>query len=391
MLTERSSCFGLCRICGAAHACRQGSACRPGGAYRAKRANSQRGLVTLGVALAILVLASVAVLAVARALTVEQMVIGSQWRAAQAFEAAEAGLQQALAYLIREPDRDADGQPDPVFDSDGDGVGDSDLQQFGSSLIRVTVTDLTGDLRHLQVTAQGSADDGSTQRRVTQELVVPNALPDLPGLPLLVTGDITISGSAMVLNPAGGATLRSGGDLAAGEDPATVLGPAPVTQDAELAALVPAALFRKFFGRAPQQYRNALATQLLTAAAAQQQLSAAQSGLLWVEGDLELDSVRFGCAQWLEVDSPCPEAAQQPGIVVVNGSFSSRGSTQLHGLLFVLGSVVVEGELRLHGALVLAGSLQVAGELELHYDSVLLQAAAYAGRRVALPGSWRDF
>jgi hypothetical protein len=62
-------------------------------------------------------------------------VSANDFRSRQAFEAAESGLQMALAYIGSSGGADKDGIPgnDPVFDTNADGIGDSLTAAFPDS------------------------------------------------------------------------------------------------------------------------------------------------------------------------------------------------------------------------------------------------------------------
>ena len=92
----------------------------------------QRGVLTLTVSLAILVLSTLVTFSVTKAILMEQKISNNELRARQAFEAAEAGMLAAMDYINNDPDVDGNGSIDPVFDTNADGTGDTNIAAYNS-------------------------------------------------------------------------------------------------------------------------------------------------------------------------------------------------------------------------------------------------------------------
>lgn len=383
----------------------------------------QRGVITLAVALAILVLSTLVTFTVARAVLMEQKVTNNELRAVQAFEVAEAGVQQAYAALGSNPDADADGEIDLLFDSNGDGVRDTNTLELGRAMAVVTVTDLVGDLSRLRIESQGFSDDRSAMRTITQDIVILNALPSVPGSPVVSRGNVVISGSATVHNQEGHSTIWSGGDVDLGSNnststevpdmthpgyPAcmdvpgtcvlarassrTQVGVDVIENDSSLAALTPQELFQNFFGLPPQIYRQAMVTIDTTAAAAAAAIHLAQNEVIWVEGDLNLNGRTIGCTTAVSGNNVCPVASRRPSILIVNGNISFAGTPHIYGLLFVMGNAQASGNTTIHGAIAVAGSTSSSGgSFDIWYNSTVLQGAGRSGASGNSAGTWKDF
>src|SRR5688572_4539197 len=114
-------------------------------------ARMQRGMITLAISMAILVLSTLVVFGVSDAIQMEQKITNNEARAKQAFEVAEAGMAIAMNYLNEDPDADGDGNIDWMFDTDGDGDTDANEMAIGTGFVRVVVNDLSGDLTSIRV------------------------------------------------------------------------------------------------------------------------------------------------------------------------------------------------------------------------------------------------
>ena len=85
----------------------------------------QEGVVTIILSIVLLILTSLVAAYTGGAILFERKIAANEFRSSQAFEAAESGMSTALAYLASRggADKDGDGAIDPVFDTDGDGIG----------------------------------------------------------------------------------------------------------------------------------------------------------------------------------------------------------------------------------------------------------------------------
>lgn len=386
---------------------------------------AQRGAITLAVSLAILVLSTLVTFNVARAILMEQKITNNELRARQAFEAAEAGLIEAMAYLKTDPDVNGDGIVDSnVLDSNADGTADSATRSIGTASVTVAITDLGGDLTEFRVVAQGFSDDRSATRSIEQVVVTINPLPNAPQNPVITKGGIIISGSATVHNPEGHSTIWSGGDIDLGSNNSTstevpdvadpgypacmdvpmsctlvsassrlLAGVDIIENDSSLGTLTSDEFFRNFFGVAPATYRASMVTIDSTTATANADVDLATHEVIWIEGDHSFNGVTVGCAVAVSGNNVCSAANTKPSIIIVNGNASFSGTPQFYGLLYVAGNVNMSGNATVHGAVVTGGTAtnSTGGSLDVWYSSSVLGGTAQAGASTGSAGTWRDF
>lgn len=384
----------------------------------------QGGFITLVVSLGILMLSTLVVFSVSDAILFEQRVVNNDYRARQAFEAAEAGLDAAITYIREDRDRDDDGVVDPVFDTTGDGVGDSDTRNVGNSSVTVTTTDVSdeGDMSSVLISSQGFSDDASATRTLTYILVNILPLPNSPENPLTSRGGAIVSGAATVHNYEGFSTIWSGSDVDLGSNNTTstqvpdvndvgypgcmdlsmacalvpssnrlTLGVDVIENDSSLAGLSPDEFFQNYFGMSPAAYRDAMVTVDTTPANIGEDVDLATHEVVWVEGDTHFGSVTVGCEQSITGNNTCPAGDIKPSIVVVNGDVSFSGTPKFHGLLFILGEVSLSGNTEIYGAMAASGNMDGTGSLDIHYSSEILRGTRFAGASSGSAGTWRDF
>lgn len=396
----------------------------PGQGNRIRTARRQAGFLTMALTIGILMLSTLVVFNVSSTILFEQRVVSNDQRARQAFEAAEAGLDAATAYIREDRDRTGDGVVDPVFDSNGDGIGDSDSRAVGNASVTVTVEDVSdaGDMSTLRIISRGFSDDGSASQTLTYVLVNMLPLPNSPENPLTSRGGAIVSGAASVHNYEGFSTIWSGHDVDLGSNNVTatyvpdtsdpgypacmdfsmtcstvgssnrlVLGVDVIENDASLAGLSPEELFRNYFGMTPEVYREAVATVDTTAAGISEDVQLATHEVVWIEGDVAIQSVTVGCEQHITGNNNCALNDIKPSIVIINGDVSFSGSPTFHGLVFVMGDVNLSGNTRIYGAMATAGEMGGTGSLDIHYSSEILDGTRFAGSATGSAGSWRDF
>jgi hypothetical protein len=380
----------------------------------------QRGAATLALTLAILLLGTLVVFSFAQAVLMQQKVANNATRAAQAFEAAEAGLHAALAYLADNPDRDDDGHVDPVFDTNGDGRGDTNTASIGAGSMAVATQDLSdGAMTRIAVTAHGYSDDRSASRTLAQTYVTLDPLPHLPRIPVTAAGALQVHGYMAVNNPQAHDAIWSGGGLLvdatamftiATPDATDANYPAclalracatssttgsaaagVVTQDATLRALDADALFRHAFSIAPAGFVATLVTRATTPDAFAHDAQLAGRNVIYSNGTTVAGKLTLGCREALTGNTPCPATARRPALVVIAADAVFAADSQLYGLLFTSGTLTVSGALHVHGALITAGDIVVSngGVLDVSFDPFALAELHKAGPLVPLAGTWQ--
>jgi hypothetical protein len=363
----------------------------------------------------------------------EQKVSANEFRAGQAFEAAESGLSSALAYMASRGgvDKDRDGVIDPVYDLDGDGIGDINTDTFSdNSSVAVSVG---GTFPNYAIEAVGVSDDLSATRTVRIIGASVDAIPNAPENPLTTRSVVVINGSATVHNPEGHSTIWGGDDVDLGSNNATATNVAnpndagyptcmdtPMTcsttrsstkvavgmdvieNDSSLANLTEAQMFQNFFGSSMANYRESRVT-LEVAAANANNLATddanpgvhlATGEVIWVEGDTLLENLTtVGCAAPVTGAGDCDDADLDPSVMIINGNLETKGTPTFYGLVYVVGSIFLGGNNTVQGAAVVSGSITstTGGSLDIWFNSDMLNQSRDNGPLGGSPGSWRDW
>jgi len=410
----------------------------------APHAGRQRGAATVVVMLALFAALLLAVLFVNRGLLLEVRMASNQARATQAFEAAEAGVEWALA-LLNSPARiGADcragaGGPDSFRDrhlvmthapagfaarvaADAtplrpacrrDTAGWSCHCPADAAATLPASADTTTSVAFalefqpggapgvVKVVSTGCVDPAggnclsvpAASARIEARLVLRPALATPPLAPLTARGSIATAAPIATANDdpaANGVMLHAGGAVTA---PAlrveTSAGASRAGSiaglDPTLAALGEGRLFATHFGLAPPAWRDQPAVRQLRCGgecgAAAAALIADGVTMLWIDGDAAFDGpLTLG-------------HADRPVVIVVGGRLQLRGAVGVHGAVHA-GDVAWDGSgaAMLQGALISEAGYAGDAAPRLTRDTqTLARLARETGSFVKLPGSWRDF
>jgi len=370
----------------------------------------QRGAATVAITLMLAFVVLLTVTFANRSVLFEAKTSSNQYRAAQAHEAAEAGLDWALAQLNNSSPIGDDCEPSSAATAVAFRERAITAMQAvcierdsGWSCRCPTSGELGTDNATLSFTirATAAAQPGllqlsSTGRSRNTSAQVHAVLGRLPGLDTLPAAALTVRGSIVAaygihhINPTtGGLTVHSGGSvdtttLRLTSTPGTPASRSVAANDAALAQLTPQGLFASVFRmdkaswRAQPVVREMDCESSCDAALSQ---AAATDSLFWLRGGLRLNTPAV-------LGTP-----QRPVLLVVDGPVVLNASAVIHGVIYSTqtGWADTAGA-TLHGALIVEGDLAATGNTQIHHDNTVLQALhERSGSYARLPGGWRDF
>ncbi|MGY4828146.1 hypothetical protein ACVNIS_06185 [Sphaerotilaceae bacterium SBD11-9] len=371
---------------------------------------AERGAATVAV---ILLMAFVILLGVAfahRSVLFEARTSVNQYRAAQASEAAEAGIDWALAQLNSSqpigtdclPSADAAAtafrersisamlaqcvESESGWNCQCPGSTTSASNRLNFS-IAMAVTDRPDTL---QLTSTGVSHSSRSQLQVR--------LGRLPGLDTLPAAALTVRGSVNfgpggfdirhTSAASGGLTLHSGGSIEPAalrltSTPGTPASASVLSEESSLAQLTPTGLFASLFRMSREAWHAQPMVRELDcsqACDAPLQQAAARHQLIWLRGGLKLDSAAV-------LGTP-----QRPVLLVVEGPVELQAGAVIHGLVYGIDPHWTDAAgATVHGAVVIEGDLHASGSTQIHYDAAVLQALHQrTGSYARMPGSWRD-
>ena len=408
---------------------------------------SHRGAATLLVCIVLLLAMTLMAAYANRSLVFEQRSAANLVRSTQSFEAAEAGLEWAVAMLnqrqpigadcrpsSRTEDRSfrerrlrfdavdgmqlpltwndagkptallagcvrgadgwacncpASGLPSPQAPDDADAHAAFSVQLEAGPKPGLVALTATGCLR-----AGGICPtEGSARIQVLLGLVPGLSTP--PAAPLTAQGAIVMASAVGVHNPdatSGGVTVHTGGDvaLAAARVTTTPGGSAALSfieRDTTLSATGADAFFAAFFGLDKATWREMPA---VTRLRCESNCAAALAAAI-ADGRNPLVWIDGD----LTIDGPASFGSRErPVMLVASGTVRIKGGVVVHGLVYGAGvtwDTGIDSGL-VHGAVISQGGVGGSGSPDLFYDTAVLAALkGNSGSFARVPGSWKDF
>ncbi len=244
-----------------------------------------------------------------------------------------------------------------------------------------------GNYTTVEVVGTGTASDGATSRQyISLAKFVPTIGYTSPAA-LTVHGNVSANSSVSLANTVQDVGIWAGGTLT-GSPTVTVspgAGDGIYTNDADLAALSNDGFFENYFSESKDTIRGRATrvdcTTPCNASDPKIQALVGQGGLIWIDGDLTLDSaITLG-------------SSTDPVILVVNGNFTmNHTNAEVFGQLYVAGDWNNgTGGGRVFGTAMVEGNFSAGGPLQFSYDAPTLGQTATLGIYAKIPGSWRDF
>jgi hypothetical protein len=395
----------------------------------------QHGSATLLVSLLILVGATLIVMFSARTSLMEQRISGNEIRTKQASNAAQAGLDEALAYLTN----GSRNEIEPFSGNLAD--GSSYRAAFWDNSVALTLAnnmcpDAPGTPNGYQappprfvagdppvrvpfiIYSCGWSDDSAARQPMLITVQLQPPLPDNPPAPLIARGMVNTNGHARVLNYYTSLTVWAGQSLAVSGDAGTTFIRDPLAQpntptfsiadatdgtlpgpsvenrfdfvgttvgnragldvlmdDFDLGSRTPEEFFQAFMGATKQDFKNDDTTQIMNSS----DLNGVKGRKIWVDGDVDISGNQV-------IGTP-----DEPVILVIDGTLRISGGPLFYGLLYVTGNMTGTGGIHFFGSTIVEGNNDTKGTPRYIYDPYILGRLNPLGPIAGIAGTWRDW
>lgn len=418
------------------------------------RPSSQRGIVTLVSSVAFLFLAALVAIYVSRTALMEQRMSGNEIRHKQAFEAAQAGLDQAMIFIRTTPQGADKSSPlDNIADStvlatlangtrykvafcdptnppaanaqlcpdDPAGNINCDILNNETNPDGINETTYMGTP---MVVSCGWSDDLIAHHMVRQLIGSVPPLATSPTNPLTAKGGINVGGSATVYNVYNNLTIWTGSSInntgnsgktfvrnPADPVPAQTVNPAPSNGSScnnppNVAALTTTdyLCLTDSTKLGPDIIDNDPTLSNLSSdrmfsnyfgRTLQEMMDMVESREV-APADVGTLSGVVGETVVITGNASLSGmtigSRERPVVLVINGDLDFTGSPTIYGTVYVTGNLVSHGNPKVQGAMVVNGVIGTAtGSLDIIYDPFVTSNTQYSGRPGWIPGTWRDW
>lgn len=351
----------------------------------------EKGAATLVTAVVLLLAVLGVTFFMSETVITEKQLAADEFRAKQAFHAANAGLDHGIAYLTVGKDQDDDGAVDNLVVSGATAVG---VASYVASLADVSED---GDGALVAVVALGSSDDGSVQRKLTQVFGELPALPNPPAVPVVAKGTVGVSGNLSVTNNSenGALTIWTGDKVSNWGSSNTYIkidgqenqlsttkdtrGPDVIDGDQNLANATEAEIIENFFGYTDGWNSISEASENYDFDIATDDASDAAGKLVYSDSDITINGGVWG-------------SQDNPVIIAVEGELTLSGGPEIYGVILAESIVKAAGTPVIHGGIIATSDVNFgAGNVSVIFDETVMDNVDKIFTLGSVPGSWKDW
>lgn len=319
----------------------------------------------------------------------------------EAYEAAEAGLEFGINYLkVNETTILAGpvaGFIPPYSDSNTTNVTLANGSQFSV----VYTNPVANDLTLIQITSTGRNSEGSSTRVVSQLVKYGSVLFSPANSPIVSQGQVSMTGNANITNTEFDTTIQSASSVSLSGSAQTILNSGVSStstaqasdiqsNNTSLGNMTQSDFFATYFGDTSAAVKNKMQHVYTnnTNTNYSSQLNGMNGTSIWID--------QTGGTATINGNTTIG-TAENPVLLIVNGSLSVSGNLTIYGYIFVFGENIIDsfsGNVSIHGAIASTVNLSMSGNIEVTYNSSVinnLQGLSSMRYYAKVPGSWKDF
>ncbi len=301
----------------------------------------QHGYVVLGVSLILLAVVTLIALFSGQALSTEAKIQNNTFRAQQAFDAAQAGLEYGINYAQTNKATITTGQVLAATQADG-------------STYSAVLNFVGGNNNTLNIVSTGSSPDGTATRIIMQVVMAVSGSGSIPPGPVISVGSMNMTNSAVVTNKFGTTSIATGGTVSLVNSSETVLASGVsstagniksdiVQHDAALTGMSSATLQTTYLGEAITSFASVANTTYTGSGTTNY-----SSKLSGVDGKIiYINQGGTGTAQI--VNSVTVGTTASPTTLVVNGNVTLTNSITFNGNIYATGTVTLTNSVTVNG------------------------------------------
>ncbi len=336
----------------------------------------QQGIATLMTSLILLFSITMMTLFSARVNVVETQIAANDYRSKIAYEAAQGGLEAALAALQSAENR--------TFFRDNAGVKGADGFIDSADIVQPSITLANGARYHLSyanpiqndtslivITVTGYSDDNRGMRTITQTIQLLPLPINVPRSGLLVGGNEVDTINFRNVTP----EVCDSDSVGLPEYDGI-----QINQGLNDRSTDPDTLFEKSFNTNKATLKN-IASIINCTNCSASNFNGMEGGITWIEGNVRITG------------NGTIGTADKPILIIVNGNLTMAGNNTYNGLIYATGDHEIEGGIsRVNGAVLVEEDFSTKGTLCINYDPDILNNVGKAVGPIAkVAGGWRDF
>lgn len=359
----------------------------------------QKGAATLIITAILLSAALLLLVFSAQYGMMQQKLTSNQTRASEAFQAAEAGLEFASAYLVA---NSATITASPSNGYINYGASDSALTNValsnGSQFSVVYTNPTQNNYQLIQMTSTGTSADGTSTRVVSEQAYKQQSSFNFSASALK---NVTLVGGAVLRNTVNNLNVTSGGSVTINNGGYTMTSSglssfqgnikSDVQQNVSTyGSMSETTYFQSIFGATKASMQS-------TAQASNtyynnsgpdysQTLNGKKGQTIYIN---QTNGATVNIGQGVTIGSEA-----NPVTLVVNGNLTIANGATIYGFVYAsspTAAVNLAGGARIFGGIATGGSLSISNAFQLTYTKYPLASSGSSGTFATVPGTWKDF
>lgn len=337
----------------------------------------QQGAATLVIAMVLLFSLSIMTLYSGKVIMTEYRITGNEYRAVQAFEAAQAGFEVAYNNINTNDLLLADDDGDNIFTLAG--ASSTGTNNYTTSYSNTGISTIGAAFSLVRIQSTGTSDDGSASTTIEQLVQFVGPAVNNPDATLSVLNNFNGGGATdITINPNTGISVMAGSSSVSEAN--IVISPA-------LATLSGDGFFDAVFGQEKATVKaQATVIECTTANTCGNALAtayAAGSRLFWVTdptgAQVQVNNLTLG-------------TDADPVMMIVDDNFKPNGNTVITGATYVIGDWAVgSGNALMQGAVFVEGDFNGTGTPNLNYNDNAITNLPSMAYYAKVAGTWKDF
>ncbi|WP_415886083.1 PilX N-terminal domain-containing pilus assembly protein [Neptuniibacter sp. QD37_6] len=382
------------------------------------RRTQQQGAATLVLALVMVVIVLGVSFFTSETVITEKKIVANEYRAKQAFHAAQAGVDYAIAYTRAGLDQDNDTVLDLSVSGATIGLG-------GGVEFTALLSDASSDadMSLIQIDSVGRSDDGLITRSISVLVGRVPLVPNPPDLPIVARGYVDATGNLNVFNGFTNLNIWAGDDITSWGSADTYIrdpdwtgfsgdtwdgtvddlsrhltatgneiddieyiqsttknttGPDVIDGDTNMANTTGDEFVENFFGRTLDELVLSAGLSMTGNELKDADAATVQGQLIYLS-DAKLTGGTIG-------------SSENPVIIVTDGDLSFSGSPDIYGLIIARNVDKVVGTVDIFGGIVSETDLDMgSGTANIYYDQDVVDNLDNINAKEVVRGSWKDW
>lgn len=365
-----------------------------------KNKSGQQGAAVLVMALVLVTISTILILFAGNYGIMMSRAVTNSSMNFQAFEAAQAGMEYGINYLQQNSAAILANPVSGYIQTYSNSSVTNVSLANGTKFSIIYSNPVASNYTLIKITSTGTNADGTATKTVTQLVQFGSVLVNVPTMPLISQGSISLGGNSQIINTYSSNTIESGSTVGLGGHASTILSTGTSSTSGNIKSDISQSVnsigsqsesdfFASYFGQSPTTIKSSVAHYFSNSGSTNYdgQLNGLTGTSIWIDQN--------GGTANLNGNTTIGSAAN-PVLLIVNGNLDITGNVTIYGYVFIYGNSTTDflGNLSIVGGVGTTGSISASGSIQVTYSPTTLsnlQNSSSMKYYAKVPGSWKDF